>query len=152
VRQVAISAPVVLFFFVALSRESEKPGLATSYHNIERDRNPVSGVLLNVRVGLMREVPVDRKKPLRLDAAAKAYFDEDSGVSANTLKSAIKAGALDGFKIAGKPFTTFAAIDQWIERLRTAQRPQHPILAPPDDGDAVARAKAAIERLRVGVD
>jgi hypothetical protein len=100
----------------------------------------------------VREIPPDR--PLRLDAAAEAYFGPNSGITGRTLQRAIRTGALKGYTIAGKLFTTLADIQAWLQRCRVqgslSSCPPAPNIAPPatEASAAVARAEMAIERLR----
>jgi hypothetical protein len=101
----------------------------------------------------MIELP-DRFRPLRLDAAARAYFGPSSSITGRSLARLARRGALSVYRIAGKLHTTLADIDQMVTRSAVERQPpdqpQPGDLEPPAStaGDAIARAQQAIERLR----
>jgi hypothetical protein len=105
------------------------------------------------RVGRLSMVEIPPDRPLRLRSAAAACFDPDSGVTDRTLQGAIRSGALTGYRIRGKLFTTPADIQAWLQRCRVqgslSSCPPAPNIAPPatEASAAVARAHHAIEQL-----
>jgi hypothetical protein len=92
-------------------------------------------------------IPPDRL--LRLRAAAAACFDPDSGITGRTLQRAIRSGALKGYKLGGKLFTTIADIEAWRDRCRVGPppSPKNAPAATAEASAAVARAHHAIEQL-----
>lgn len=72
--------------------------------------------------------------PLRLDIAAQIRFT-DGSITGKALRREAERGRLDIFRVAGKDFTTLAAVDEMIRRCHVL--PTEPASA--SDAEKVAR-------------
>jgi hypothetical protein len=86
-----------------------------------------------------------------LAQAAAIYFGQGSGVTGRTLASQARRGHLAIFKIAGKSFTTIAAIRTMVENSSVHHQHPAPSISASvnavEASAAVARAETAMHEL-----
>lgn len=85
---------------------------------------------------------VDRDTPLRLDVAAALAFPDNS-MTMSSLRKERNAGRLETWMMAGKEFTSLAAIDEMVKQCRAQRRVPASTSSPPattlPDGLLIAR-------------